>query len=108
MSAAYAQEQRQPQDPFIGEGIWDRPEGLIECRAILRPEEEGGFSAIVRDLPGAVSQGDTEAEALANLREAFAGLVLAYRENNQPIPFCDREAALTGEGCKERWILVHV
>ncbi len=37
---------------------------------ILQRESDGGYVATVPSLPGCVSQGDTRAEALANIREA--------------------------------------
>ena len=36
----------------------------------LTPEEEGGFTVEISDLPGCVSQGESEAEALGNIYEA--------------------------------------
>lgn len=39
---------------------------------ILQQESDGGFVATVPALPGCVSQGDTRAEAMANIREAIA------------------------------------
>ncbi len=38
---------------------------------ILQEESDGGFVATVPSLPGCVSQGDTRAEAMANVREAI-------------------------------------
>lgn len=108
MNEACTEERQRSRQGLIDATCWRVLENAIECRAILCPEEDGGFSAIVRDLPGAVSQGDTEDEALANLREAFAGLVVAYRDSNQPIPFCARDPAASIAGCKHRWILVNV
>ncbi|MFW9873061.1 MAG: type II toxin-antitoxin system HicB family antitoxin [Candidatus Thorarchaeota archaeon] len=58
----------------------------------LIPEKEGGFSAIMPNLPGCCSQGETEEEALKNIREAFSGITesyfkkLPYRINIEPIP----------------------
>ncbi len=50
------------------------------------PEEEGGFSVLVPALPEVVTEGDTEAEALANAEEAI-GAALAYRrDSGLPIP----------------------
>src|SRR5688572_15917558 len=37
------------------------------CTVYLLEELDGGFSVIAADLPGVASQGDTEAEALANI-----------------------------------------
>jgi predicted RNase H-like HicB family nuclease len=38
---------------------------------ILEPSDEGGFTAYVPALRGCVSEGDTEDEALLNIREAI-------------------------------------
>lgn len=40
--------------------------------AILTPDPDGGFTAQVAELPGAISQGETVEEALANVSEAAA------------------------------------
>jgi len=37
----------------------------------LISEDEGGFSVVVPGLPGCVSQGETRAEALDNVKEAI-------------------------------------
>ena len=39
---------------------------------LLSDEDGGGYLAYVPDLPGCVSDGETEAEALANLQAAVA------------------------------------
>ena len=48
---------------------------------VLEPQEDGGFTVLVPALPEAVTEGDTEAEALANAEEAIRA-VLAYRHDN--------------------------
>jgi predicted RNase H-like HicB family nuclease len=58
--------------------------------AVLVPEAEGGYSAYADNLPGCVSQGETEAEAVSNLKEAFAALIESYNADNQPIPWAQR------------------
>ena len=42
----------------------------MKVKAIIHPAEEGGFWAEVPALPGCVTQGETEEEVTANLREA--------------------------------------
>jgi len=42
----------------------------MKLRVVLEPSDEGGFTAYVPALPGCVSEGDTEEEAMANIREA--------------------------------------
>lgn len=39
---------------------------------ILEPSEEGGFTAYVPALRGCVSEGDTEEEALDNIKDAIS------------------------------------
>ncbi|MEK6959891.1 MAG: type II toxin-antitoxin system HicB family antitoxin [Nanoarchaeota archaeon] len=43
----------------------------MEIKVILEPQEEGGFTVYVPSLPGCVSQGETRAEALKNIKEAI-------------------------------------
>jgi predicted RNase H-like HicB family nuclease len=43
----------------------------MKLKIILEPSEEGGFTVYVPSLPGCISEGDTEEEALANIREAI-------------------------------------
>ena len=42
----------------------------MRIKVILEPSEEGGYTAIVPSLPGCISEGNTEDEALKNIREA--------------------------------------
>ena len=48
---------------------------------VLEPQPGGGFTVLVPALPEVVTEGDTEQEALANVREAI-GAALAYRRDN--------------------------
>jgi predicted RNase H-like HicB family nuclease len=43
----------------------------MKFRVILKPSDEGGYTAIVPALPGCISEGNTREEALANIREAI-------------------------------------
>ena len=53
---------------------------------VLEPQEGGGFTVLVPALPEVVTEGETEAEALANAEEAIR-LVLDYRrDNGLPVP----------------------
>jgi len=42
----------------------------MKLKVVLEPSEEGGFAVYVPCLPGCVSEGETEQEALQNIREA--------------------------------------
>lgn len=91
---------------------WEQPSNRYECRAVFCPEAEGGFSVFALNLPGVASQGETEDEAICNIREAFRGALLAYCERNETIPWADA-AQMEAEadelrGSKQRWIVVDV
>jgi predicted RNase H-like HicB family nuclease len=43
----------------------------MKLQIILEPSDEGGFTAIVPSLPGCISEGDTQEEAVNNIKEAI-------------------------------------
>ncbi|MBN1869152.1 MAG: type II toxin-antitoxin system HicB family antitoxin [Candidatus Omnitrophica bacterium] len=49
-------------------------------------KEEGGFVAIIPDLPGCISQGENEAEALKMIAEAKAAWIKATVESGKEVP----------------------
>ena len=48
---------------------------------VFEPQECGGFTVLVPDLPEVVTEGETREEALANAEEAIRA-VLAYRRDH--------------------------
>jgi predicted RNase H-like HicB family nuclease len=42
----------------------------MKLMVVLEPSDEGGFTAYVPSLPGCISEGQTEEEAMENIREA--------------------------------------
>jgi predicted RNase H-like HicB family nuclease len=47
---------------------------------VLEPQEEGGFTVQCVEIPGAISQGETREEALANIKEAIELVLDVQRE----------------------------
>ena len=43
----------------------------MKYTVVLEPQEEGGFTIQCVEIPGAISQGETREEALANIKEAI-------------------------------------
>lgn len=43
----------------------------MKLTGVLEKQEEGGYTAHVPSLPGCISEGDTEEEALKNIKEAI-------------------------------------
>jgi antitoxin HicB len=65
----------------------------LEYPVVIAPLGEadgGGFSALVPDLPGCMSDGDTPEEAIANVRDAIAVWMEAAHEMGRPIPLPSR------------------
>jgi antitoxin HicB len=56
---------------------------------ILRPEPEGGFTAIVPILPGCVTYGRTLAEAKEMVRDAISRYIESLKRHKEPIPTDD-------------------
>ena len=42
----------------------------MKLKVVLEASEEGGYTVYVPSLPGCVTEGNSEAEALTNIREA--------------------------------------
>jgi predicted RNase H-like HicB family nuclease len=106
-------ERRNLESVKIGDIAWQEHENTYQCRVALYPEEDGGFSIFCLNLPGVASQGDDEAEAIENIKEAFRGAVLEYQHQNRDIPWATSEemkseAEELGPKAKQRWIEVDV
>ncbi|MFZ0890373.1 MAG: type II toxin-antitoxin system HicB family antitoxin [Candidatus Binataceae bacterium] len=44
---------------------------IYDFKVLLEPDETGGYVAVCPALPGCYSQGETVAEAMANIKEAI-------------------------------------
>ena len=52
----------------------------------LTPEDGGGFVAVVPDLPGCMSDGETAEDALANVRDAISAWIEEAHALWRPVP----------------------
>lgn len=64
---------------------WDRVEGYMR-QVIVYPGEDGYWVAECPTLPGCISQGETRATAIANIREAIELYVEVLEEDGLPVP----------------------
>jgi antitoxin HicB len=64
----------------------------------LGKTDGGGYLAIVPDLPGCMSDGETPEGALKNVQEAIASWIEAAKEWKQEIPKPTSPLARAGEG----------
>ena len=55
-------------------------------RVVIEPDEDGVFVAECPALPGCISQGNTRAEAAANIRDAIRGYLRSLKKHGEPIP----------------------
>ena len=53
---------------------------------VLEPQPEGGYTVTSPLLPELITEGDTIAEALANVEDAFAAVVEIYQDRGRPLP----------------------
>jgi predicted RNase H-like HicB family nuclease len=43
----------------------------MKLKIVLEPSEDGGYTVYVSSLPGCISEGNTENEAVENIKEAI-------------------------------------
>jgi predicted RNase H-like HicB family nuclease len=55
----------------------------MKYTVVLEPQEEGGFTVQCEEIPGAISQGETKDEALANIKEAIELILEVQRDEIQ-------------------------
>lgn len=58
----------------------------IVLRIVITPDGDGFYVAECLDLPGCVSQGKSEQEALGNIREAVDGYIESLKKRGEPLP----------------------
>jgi antitoxin HicB len=76
-----------------------RVEMKIEYPLIIHKAEEGGYWAEFPDLPGCITEGDSEAEVLSMAKDALSGWLAVRFERNFAIP----EAKVL-KGKNVRWV----
>lgn len=58
----------------------------MQYPATFAPDESGGFVVTFRDIPEAITQGDTESEALEMAQDALITAMDFYFEDRRPVP----------------------
>ena len=53
---------------------------------LFEPQPEGGFTVTSSLLPELVTEGDTVADAMENVRDALAAVIEIYRDEGRPLP----------------------
>ncbi len=55
-------------------------------QVIIYHGEDGYWVAECPSLPGCISQGKTKEEAIANIKEAIHGYIVALKDDKLPVP----------------------
>lgn len=63
----------------------------MKLHIVLQKDPEGGYVARCLELPGALSQGETEEEAEANIRDAILTVLDMMREQGDATPIIPAE-----------------
>lgn len=58
----------------------------MKYRVVMEQDDDGVFVVEVPTLPGCLSQGETRAEALNNIREAIEVYLESLQAHGEPIP----------------------
>ena len=58
----------------------------MRFRVLIEVDEDGVFIATCPSLPGCVSQGNTRAEALVNIRDAMAAYIASLDKHGEAVP----------------------
>ena len=53
---------------------------------LLTPQAEGGYTVTSPLLPELVTEGDSIAEALENVKDALAAVIELYQDQGRPLP----------------------
>lgn len=59
------------------------------CHLLISKDDAGTFSAVVLNLPGIGSCGDTEEDAIANAKDAIRLALEIYEESREEVPWKD-------------------
>lgn len=93
---------------FFAEGEnWREPQGTYRIHLLTMQEEDGTYSTIALNLPGAGSCGDTKEESIDNAKTAIKAVLESYEEASDPIPWKDSTTEKINDG-EQKWIIVHV
>ena len=58
----------------------------MKFHVTFQRDPHGGYVARCLELPGALSQGETEDETLANIKDAILTIIDMMREQGEPVP----------------------
>ncbi len=90
---------------FVAEPDWKASNG-VRLHLLITKDVDGIYSAVVLNLPGAGSCGDTEEEAICNAMDATRGVLEVYEGNDEEIPWKDTASMAIPVGAKQKWVIL--
>jgi antitoxin HicB len=66
---------------------------MSDYAILIEPAEGGGFIALVPDLPGCMSDGETDVQALQSVKQAIGEWIDEAKRLGRPVPEPSRHAA---------------
>jgi antitoxin HicB len=67
---------------------------IYKIPLVFEPQPEGGYTVTCPILPELITEGDTIAESLVNVKDALAAIIEAYEDLNRPLPPVLKRVAL--------------
>lgn len=90
---------------YVEEPDWRAAAGH-RLHLLIIKEGDGTFSAVVLNLPGTGSCGETEEEATANAKDAARAALDVYHDSGEEIPWKDTAAVAIPAGAKQKWVIL--
>ena len=76
------------------------------CHLLITKDDAGTFSAVVLNLPGIGSCGDTEEDAIANAKDAIRLALEEYEESREEVPWKDTSDSVIPPAAKHLRIIL--
>ncbi|MFN3706285.1 MAG: type II toxin-antitoxin system HicB family antitoxin [Thermoflexales bacterium] len=67
---------------------------IYKLPLVFEPQPEGGYTVACPILPKLITEGDTIAEALENVKDALLAVVETYQDLHRPLPAALKQIAL--------------
>ena len=67
---------------------------IYKLPLVFEPQPEGGYTVTCPILPELITEGDTIAEALENVKDALLAVVETYQDMHRPLPPALKQIAL--------------
>ena len=87
---------------------WEVDSNSYRCHILILKEEEGDYSVVALNLPGAGSCGHTEEDAIKNAKEAIRGVIVSHLEAKEEIPWTNVNPADIPDGASHKVVIVNV